>query len=77
MLEGQYPSTSTAALYEEINETHAGTIDDPIPYNNNMELVQGKYYTQDGIVYLCSRGTGQAVYNPLKDLVGLYVTIVE
>lgn len=77
VLENQEPSIYTASLYEEINESHDGTIDDPIPYNNNMELIQGKYYIQDGIVYLCSRGTGQAVCNPLKDLVGLYVTIVE
>lgn len=75
VLENQAPGT--AALYEEINETHAGTKGDPIPYNNNMELVLGKYYSQDGVTYLCSRDTGQAVYNPLKDLVGIYVTIVE
>lgn len=36
---------STAALYEEINESAAGTLEDPIPYNN-MELEEGKYYSQ-------------------------------
>lgn len=74
VLENQAPCIATAALYEEIN---AGTKEDPIPYNNNMELVLGKYYSQDGVTYLCSRDTGQAVYSPLKDLVGIYVTIVE
>lgn len=77
VLGNQAPSIATAALYEEINETHTGTKEDPIPYNNNMELELGKYYSQDGVVYLCSRDSGQAVYNPLKDLVGIYVTIVE
>lgn len=77
VLENQAPGINTAALYEEINETHTGTKEDPIPYNNNMELELGKYYSQDGVVYLCSRDSGQAVYNPLKDLVGIYVTIVE
>lgn len=77
VLENQAPGVDTAALYEEINEVHAGTKDDPIPYNNNMELKLGKYYSQDGITYLCSRDTGQAVYSPLKDLVGVYVTVVE
>ena len=43
VLENQPPSIYTAALYEEINETHEGTQADPIPYNNNMELEQGKY----------------------------------
>lgn len=77
VLENQPPSIDTAALYEEINETHAGTLEDPIPYNNNMELVEGKYYSQDGVTYLCTRSTGQAVYNNLSELVGIYVQIAE
>lgn len=68
VLENQPPSIYTAALYEEINETHEGTQADPIPYNNNMELEQGKYYTQGGVTYYCHTGSGQAVYNDLADL---------
>ena len=67
----------TEALYEEVCQDHAGTIDDPIPYDNNMELEEGKYYSQDGATYLCTRGTGQAVYNPLSELVGLYVEVAS
>ena len=77
VLENQAPGISTAALYEEISESHAGTREDPIPYNNNMELELGKYYTQEGVLYMCSRDSGQAVYSPLKDLVGIYVTVIE
>lgn len=77
VLENQFPSIDTAALYEEINEQHAGTKEDPIPYNNNMELFEGKYYLQEGVTYLCTRSTGQAVYNNLSELVGIYVQIVE
>lgn len=77
VLENQPPSIHTAALYEEINETHAGTLEDPIPYNNNMELEEGKYYSQDGVTYLCTRSTGQAVYNNLSELVGIYVKVVS
>lgn len=73
VLENQAPGVETASLYEEINESHAGTIDDPIPYNNNMALTKDLYYTQDGVVYKCTRDTGIAVFNPLKDLVGIYV----
>ena len=62
-----------ASLWEQINETNAGTLADPIPYDGNMELVEGKYYTQDGVVYLCTRSTGAAVYHALADLVGIYV----
>ena len=77
VLENQPPSIDTAALYEEISESHAGTLEDPIPYNNNMELTAGLYYVQDGIIYRCTRNTEQAVYNPLKDLVGIYVEVAE
>lgn len=66
---------NVASLWEEINEAHSGTIDDPIPYNNNMTLENGKYYSQFGITYHCIRDTGAPVYNNLADLVGLYVEI--
>ena len=70
---GWEPSTATAALWEQICETHSGTPDDPIPYDGNMALEAGKYYMQDGAVYLCTRDTVNPVYNPLADLVGIYV----
>ncbi len=66
----------TESLYTEVVETHSGTIDDPIPYSGNMELEQGKYYTQDGATYLCNRGTGIPVYAALAELVGIYVELV-
>lgn len=69
------PGTGTESLYTEVVESHAGTLDDPIPYNNNMELEQGKYYSQDGSVYLCTRNTEIPVYQPLADLVGIYVEL--
>ncbi|MCI7323847.1 hypothetical protein MR657_00195 [bacterium] len=61
------------ALWTEICETHAGTEDDPIPYSGNMALESGKYYIQDYTIYLCTRDTGNPVYNPLAELVGIYV----
>lgn len=73
VLENQLPSIDTAALYEEIVEDHAGTLEDPIPYNNNMALEKGKYYSQNSKVYICIRDTGIAVYQNLSDLVNLYV----
>ena len=61
------------ALWTEICETHAGTLNDPIPYSGNMALESGKYYSQSGAVYLCTRDTVNPVYSALADLVGLYV----
>lgn len=69
------PGIGTESLYAVIDEGHAGTLDDPIPYDGNMELTEGLYYSQDGIVYLCTRSTGQPVYHALSELVGLYVEV--
>ena len=64
---------NTASLWTEICESHAGTLEDPIPYSGNMALESGKYYMQDGKIYRCIRDTGNPVYNALSELVGLYV----
>lgn len=69
------PDTA-ATLFTRIDENHAGTEDDPIPYNGNMALESGKYYIQDYAIYKCIRDTGNPVYHPLSDLVGLYVEAV-
>ena len=63
------------ALYTVIDVAHSGTQDDPIPYNGNMALEAGKYYSQSGAVYLCTRDTVNPVYNALAELVGLYVEV--
>ena len=70
------PGNGTAALYVRIDEAHAGTLADPIPYDGNMELKAGLYYIQSGVTYLCNRNTGQPVYNSLAELAGLYVETV-
>lgn len=67
------PGAGMESLYTKVNESHAGTIDDAIPYNGNMTLETGKYYAQDEIIYHCYWDTGIPVYNPLAELVGIYV----
>ena len=64
---------NAASLWEQINETHAGTKEDPIPYSGNMSLTNGLYYMQDWVIYKCTRDTGNPVYHALRELVGLYV----
>lgn len=74
-----YPSINTASLYVEVTPEYndqgekLGTFENPIPYDGNMVLENGKYYSQDGVTYLCNRDTGNPVYHALKDLIGLYV----
>ena len=64
---------NAASLWTEICETHSGTPEDPIPYNGNMALESGKYYSQNSKIYRCTRDTVNPVYNALSELVGLYV----
>lgn len=81
--EDWYPSVGTASMFEEIVQEHAGTKDDPIPYNIDynsqfagMTLELGKFYTQGGIIYECIEETGIPVYAELKDL-ARYVKVAE
>ena len=78
LIQAQYvPGEGTESLYTVIDETHAGTQEDPIPYDGNMALESGKYYIQDETVYKCTRDTEIPVYNALADLVGIYVEVAE
>ena len=67
---------NTPSLWEQVNETRTGELTDPIPYDGNMALENGKHYIQNGAIYLCIRDTVNPVYNALSDLVGLYVEAV-
>ena len=71
------PGTGTESLYTRIDEQHDGTKYDPIPYSGNMALQNGKYYTQDGVLYKCTRDTGNPIYHALSALVGTYVEVVN
>ena len=66
----------TPALWAIVPEDgQSGTKDNPIDYSLNMELEEGKYYTEDGVLYLCIRALAQSVWH-LADLVGNYVEVV-
>lgn len=70
------PSLDTASLYEKIDKEHDGTLEDPIPYAPPMEIFEGKYYEQSGVVYRCTRNSDTALSHNLGELVGLYVEVV-
>ena len=65
------------SLFSVVDETHKGTMEDPIPYSKNMEVYNGLYYTQYDVLYLCIRDSGQPLYHDLSALVGSYVEVVE
>ena len=64
------------SLFSVVDETHAGTYEDPIPFEKNMEIYQGSYYIQYDVIYLCIRSSGQPLYHDLSALVGNYVEVV-
>lgn len=51
VLENQTPDL-VYALYTIINEEHEGTLEDPIPYVQQMAIEKGKYYIQYDVVYI-------------------------
>lgn len=69
-------SVGTESLFSKVDETHAGTIEDPIPYEKNMEIYEGLYYSQNGVLYLCIRSSGIPLQHDLSVLVGNYVEVV-
>lgn len=77
VLEGQFPSVDTAALYEVIEKEHSGTMEDPIPYLPPMEIFAGKYYSQNDVMYKCIHDSGVALSHNLADLKGIYVEHIK
>ena len=69
-------SAGMESLFSKVDESHAGTYEDPIPYEKNMEIYQGNYYSQYGMIYLCIRSSGQPLHHDLSALVGNYVEVV-
>jgi len=60
--------TATLSLWKRVDaEGHAGTMEDPIPYTQNMALEFNKYYTQDGVLYLCIQAMTPGPFD-LKDV---------
>ena len=68
---------NTPSLYTKIHKPGDGSHDNPIVYDGNMELFEGLYYTQADVLYYCFRSSEIPVYNPLSELVGLYVEITD
>ena len=50
------------------DSTPSGTLADPIPYERLMVLEKGKYYTQFGLLYIC---TTDSIVGYDEDLAGL------
>ena len=72
----------TPSLWSVIDVEHAGTLEDPIPAVASMEYIKGKYYIENGTIYLMNRqgmAEGESIvlhYTP-SQLVGQYFEVVQ
>ena len=70
------PGIETSSLFVVIDEEHAGTLDDPIPAAANMIYYEGKYYDEEGTLYLCTRDSEVPLQYLPSQLVGHYFELV-
>lgn len=62
-LESWKPNVATSLFVQVQIDSQAGTKDNPIPFSLNMELVEGKYYLDEGITYLCIESLNQCFWH--------------
>ena len=72
-----WPPEVASSLFTVIDEAHAGTLEDPIPYDGNMILFKGLHYSQNGVIYLCTRDSGIPLHHDLNALIGTYVEEIK
>lgn len=70
-------ATEAVASQAALAEESSGTVDDPIRWVQPMLTHKGKYYSDGGALYLCTKGSRKPLAFDLADLVGLYVTEVS
>lgn len=65
------------AIYRPIDQTHAGTREDPIPFVYGMDTEQGKYYSSGGKVYLCNQTMTPCVWPPETEGLWQWTEVTE
>lgn len=69
-----------ASLWANVSEESQeadGSREHPYQWEQGMTSYNGKYYTEDGILYLCIRDSGNPLYFPIASLIGTYFQIAE
>lgn len=52
------------AVYRPINRENTGVLSDPIPWVSGMDCRTGKYYSYEGVTYLCKGDMIPCVWTP-------------
>ena len=64
-LENQPPGAEgMLAIYRPLNPEHAGTLEDPIPFVNGMDVYTDKYYSFNGKTYLAKADMLPCTWEP-------------
>ena len=74
--QAHYTPDIVPALWEVVAPEGKGdSPDNPIEYNQNMAIIEGKFYIENDVVYLCIRDSGVPLYTALANVVGNYVEV--
>ncbi len=65
-----------ANVSEESQEAD-GSREHPYQWEQGMTSYNGKYYTEDGVLYLCTRDSGAPLFHPIASLINLYFVVAE
>lgn len=79
-VQGHQNPRIAANLWINVSEEltpEAGTIDNPIQWQNGMVSHAGKYYSENGTTYLCTRNSINPLYYPISQLINHYFHTVE
>ena len=71
-----YPPNIVPALWEVVAPEGKGdSPDNPIEYDQSMAIVEGKFYIENDVVYVCIRDSGVPLYTALANVIGNYVEV--
>ena len=71
------PDVSPSLFTPIPKASETGTKDNPIAWVEGMESEEGKYYTDEGVLYLCIESSGIGLYGKPKDLARYFSPVVE
>ena len=70
-------ATSLWANVSEEAQEADGSREHPYAWEQGMTSYNGKYYTEEGVLYLCIRDSGNPLYFPISSLIGTYFQVAE
>lgn len=68
-------ATSLWANVSEESQEADGSREHPYQWTSGMESYEGFYYTEDSVLYLCTRSSGGPLYYRITDLIGIYFQV--